>query len=136
MWFRDRIQKIKRRLFALERRPDALVFSSLSIKGTREIRVILYAKADSFCATALADELSVEDTLAIEHDVIPLDGADVFQQGEIDSIGDRVALAEDPGDFPPPPVNDAGQDQVKTTAGLQVFICSHSSRALIRPRRP
>ena len=23
----------------------------------------------------------------------------VFQQGEIDSIGDRVALAEDPGDF-------------------------------------
>ena len=47
-------------------------------KGTREIRVILYAKADSFCATALADELSVEDILAVEHDVIPLDGADVF----------------------------------------------------------
>jgi hypothetical protein len=47
-------------------------------QGTREIRVILYAKADSFCATALADELSVEDILAIEHDVIPLDGADVF----------------------------------------------------------
>jgi len=35
----------------------------------------------------MADELSVEDILAIEHDVIPLDGADVFQQGEIDSIG-------------------------------------------------
>jgi hypothetical protein len=48
-------------------------------KGTREIRVILYAKADSFCATALADELSVEDILAIEHDVIPLDGANVFK---------------------------------------------------------
>ena len=48
------------------------------IKGTREIRVILYAKDDPFCATALADELSVEDILAIEHDVIPLDGADVF----------------------------------------------------------
>ena len=47
----------------------------------------------------MADELSVEDILAIEHDVIPLDGADVFQQGEIDSIGDRVALTEDPGDF-------------------------------------
>jgi len=59
-------------------------------QGTREIRVILYAKADSFCATAMADELSVEDLLAIEHDVIPLDGADVFQQGEIDPIGDRV----------------------------------------------
>jgi hypothetical protein len=50
----------------------------LTMKGTREIRVILYAKADAFCATALADELSVEDILAIEHDVIPLDGADVF----------------------------------------------------------
>ncbi len=34
----------------------------------------LYAKADSFCATTLPDKLSVEDTLAIEHDVIPLDG--------------------------------------------------------------
>jgi hypothetical protein len=30
------------------------------------------------CATALADEPSVEDILAIEHDVFPLDGADVF----------------------------------------------------------
>jgi hypothetical protein len=47
-------------------------------EGTREIRVILYAKDDPFCAAALADELSVEDTLAIEHEVIPLDGADVF----------------------------------------------------------
>ena len=31
--------------------------------------------------------------LAIKHDVVPLDGAHVFQQGEIDSIADRVALA-------------------------------------------
>jgi hypothetical protein len=45
-----------------------------------------------FCAPVLADELSIEDILAVEHDIIPLDGADVFQQGEIDSIGDRVAL--------------------------------------------
>jgi hypothetical protein len=44
----------------------------------------------------MVDELSVEDILATEHDVIPLDGADVFQQAEIDSIGDRVALIEDP----------------------------------------
>jgi hypothetical protein len=36
----------------------------------------------------MADELSVEDILAIEHDVIPLEGADVCQQGELDSIGD------------------------------------------------
>jgi hypothetical protein len=42
--------------------------------------------------SAQADELSIEDVLTVEHDVIPLDGADVFQQGEIDSIGDRVAL--------------------------------------------
>ena len=62
-------------------------------QGTREIRVILYAKDDPFWATALADELSIEDILAVEHDVIPLDWADAFQQGEIDSICDRgVAL--------------------------------------------
>jgi len=90
-------------------------------KGTREIRVILYATADSFCATAPADELSVEDILAIEHDVIPLDGADVFQQGEIDSIGDRVALTEDPGDFRRLPVDDARQDQVQAAAGVHLL---------------
>ena len=60
--------------------------------GTREIRVILYAKDDPFCAPAPANELSIEDILAVEHDIIPLNGADVFQQGEINSIGDRVAL--------------------------------------------
>ena len=43
------------------------------IKGTRQIRVILYAKGGPFCGTAPADELPVEDILAIEHDVIPLD---------------------------------------------------------------
>ena len=46
-----------------------------------------------------ADELSIEDVNAVEDDVTPLEGADVLQQGEIDSIGDRVALAHDPGDF-------------------------------------
>ena len=59
---------------------------------TREIRVILYAKDDPFCATALADELPIEDILAVEHDIVPFDWADVLQQGEIDSIGERVAL--------------------------------------------
>ena len=42
--------------------------------------------------------------MAIKHDVVPLDGADVFQQGEIDSIGDRGALSQDPGDFARLPV--------------------------------
>ena len=67
---------------------------SLLIKRryTREIRVILYAKDDPFCATALADELRIEDILAVEHDIVPFDWADVLQQGEIDSIGERVAL--------------------------------------------
>ena len=67
---------------------------SLLIKRryTREIRVILYAKDDPFCATALADELPIEDILAVEHDIVPFDWADVLQQGEIDSIGERVAL--------------------------------------------
>ena len=41
-----------------------------------------------------ADEFPIEDILAVEHDVIPLDGVDVFQGIEIDAIGDRVPLAE------------------------------------------
>jgi hypothetical protein len=39
------------------------------------------------------DELPIEDILAIKHDVVPLDGTDVFQQGEIHSAGGWVALA-------------------------------------------
>jgi hypothetical protein len=56
-------------------------------------------KDDPFWATALADELPIEDILAVEHDIVPFDGADAFQQGEVDSIGERVALTQDPGDF-------------------------------------
>src|ERR1700730_4623597 len=96
----------------------------------------------------MADELSVEDILAIEHDVIPLDGADVFQQGEIDSIDDRVALIEARGDFRRLPVDDARQDQVQAAAGVHllpqlagVFLLPlHSSksptRTLIWRRKP
>ena len=45
-----------------------------------------------------ADELPIEDILAVEHDIVPFYGADVFQQGEIDSVGEQVALTQDPGD--------------------------------------
>jgi hypothetical protein len=45
----------------------------------------------------------------------------VFQRGEIGSIGERVALAEDLGDFPRLPVDNARQDQVKTTAGVHLL---------------
>jgi len=48
------------------------------------------------------DQLPIEDIPAVEHDVIPLDGDDMFQQGGIDSIGERVALAQNPGDLPRP----------------------------------
>jgi hypothetical protein len=41
-------------------------------EDTREIRVILYAKDNPFCAPAPANELSIEDILAVEHDIIPL----------------------------------------------------------------
>jgi len=54
--------------------------------------------------------------LAIEHDIVPFDGADLFQQGEIDSIGERVALTQDPGGARLP-VDDARQDQVQAAAG-------------------
>ncbi len=72
-----------------------------------------------FCATALADELPIEDILAVEHDIVPFDWADVFQHGEIDSIGERVALTQDPGDFARLPVDDACQDQVQAAAGVR-----------------
>ena len=91
------------------------------IKGTREIRVILYAKDGPFCATALADELPIEDILAVKYDVIPLDGADVFQQAEIDSIGERVALTQDPRDLARLPADDARQDQVQAAAGVHLL---------------
>jgi len=68
-------------------------------------------------AHGTAGRASVEDILAVEHDVIPLYGADVFQQGSIDSIGDRVALAEDSGDLPRLPVDDARQDEVQAAPG-------------------
>jgi hypothetical protein len=102
-------------------------------QGTREIRVILYAKDGPFCETAPADELSIEDVLAVEHDVIPLDGADVFQQGEIDSIDDRVALTDDPRDFARLPVDDARQDQVQAAAGVHLL---PELAGVDRPRRP
>jgi hypothetical protein len=44
----------------------------------------------------------------------------VFQRGEIGSIGERVALVEDLEDFPRLPVDNARQDQVKTTAGVHL----------------
>ena len=50
--------------------------------------------------------------MAVEYDIVPFDGADVFQQAEIDSIGERVALTYDPRDFARLPVDDARQDQV------------------------
>jgi hypothetical protein len=85
-----------------------------TFQGTRQIRVILYAKGTLHGATAPADELSIEDILTVKHDVIPLDGADMFQQGSIDSIGDRVALAEDPG---PDRQSQAGYEGADTWLG-------------------
>jgi hypothetical protein len=51
----------------------------------------------------------------------PIRWADVFQQGEIDSIGERVALTQDPGDFARLPVDDARQDQVQAAAGVHLL---------------
>ena len=50
--------------------------------------------------------------MAVEHDIVPFDGADVFRQGEIDSVGERVAVTYDPRDFARLPIDDARQDQV------------------------
>jgi hypothetical protein len=45
----------------------------------------------------------------------------MFQQGGIDSIGERVALAENPGDLPRLPINDARQDQVQAAAAVHLL---------------
>jgi len=45
----------------------------------------------------------------------------VFQHGEIDSIGDRVALTQDPGDFARLPVDDGTPGSVETTAGVHLL---------------
>jgi hypothetical protein len=63
--------------------------------------------------------LPVEDILAVEHDIVPFDWADVFQQAEVDSIGERVAITQDPGDFARLLVDDARQDQVQAVAGYR-----------------
>jgi hypothetical protein len=60
-------------------------------------------------------------------------GLTCSRRGEIDSIGDWVALTQDSGDFAHLPVDDRRQDQVQQ---LQAFICSHSSRALIPATPP
>ena len=57
-------------------------------------------------------------------DVIPLDGADVFQQGEIDSIGDWVALTQAPGDFARLPVDDVRQGSRSRRGVLAFYIAS------------
>ena len=67
------------------------------------------------------NELPIENILAVKHDIIPLDGANVLQQGGIDSIGDRFALVEEPVDFPRLPVDDAPQDQVQEAAGVHLL---------------
>jgi hypothetical protein len=38
----------------------------------------------------------------LEHDIVPFDWADVFQQAEVDSIGERVALTPGPVRFRTP----------------------------------
>jgi hypothetical protein len=67
-------------------------------KGTGQIGVILNAKATIMRARRRLT--SFRSRIYVEHDFIPVDGADAFQWRVIGSIGDRVALAE-AGDFPP-----------------------------------
>ena len=45
----------------------------------------------------------------------------MFQQGGIDSIGEWVALAQDPGDLPRLPIDDTRQDQVQAAAGVYLL---------------
>ena len=55
-----------------------------------QIRLILYAKGLPFLRDGADGRASDRGYTAVEHDVIPLDWADAFQEGEIDSICDQV----------------------------------------------
>ena len=52
---------------AFEKWPNGNPLLQLRQDCRQEYRVILYAKGDLHGATALADELQVEDMLAVEH---------------------------------------------------------------------
>jgi hypothetical protein len=66
--------------------------------GTKEIRVI-YALRTTVLRDGAGGRVSDRTYTGRRARRYPFDGADVFQQGEIDSIGERVALTQDPGDF-------------------------------------
>jgi hypothetical protein len=61
----------------------------------------------------------------VEHGVIPLDGTDVLQQGEIDSVGDRVTLAEDSGNLPRPARKAGGLFQTTGLLEEELFQLRH-----------
>jgi len=69
-----------------------------------------YLKERPFLGNGIGGRASGRGYTAVEHDVIPLDWANAFQEGGIDPIGRSVALAENPGDFPRLPIDDARQD--------------------------
>jgi len=50
------------------------------IKAARQIHVNLYAKERPGRSSPTPNELAIEDVLAVEHDVVPFDGANMFQQ--------------------------------------------------------
>ena len=107
---------------------------SVPIPAAGEVLVEVKAAAiNPSGATVTADKLPIEDILTVKHDVVPLDGTDVFQQGEIDSIGSRVAVTENTGDFRRLPVDDARQDQVQAAASTQSADCRRGRS--YRPRK-
>ena len=93
-------------------------------QGTRQIRVILYAKEPKGRAgrpSPTPNELAIEDVLAVEHDIVPFDGAHVFEQLQVNAVGRRVALADGPGDLSGLPVDDAGEDQRQAAARVHLL---------------
>jgi hypothetical protein len=88
-----------------------------AIKGTREIRVILYAKDDPFCASAPADELSIEDILAVEHDM----GLTCSSRERSIPLATGSHWLRTWETLPRLPVDDARQDQVQAASGVHLL---------------
>src|SRR5262249_10663603 len=64
----------------------------------------------------------VDDVLSVQEHVVPLDGADVLQQCQIDACLLRIAFADDALNLTRLPINDGRQDERQATAGVHLAL--------------
>ncbi len=68
--------------------------------------------------STLPDPAAIDDVLAVQDDVAPLDRADVFEHRDIDAIGFGVTESKGSGHLLGLPVDDAGDDEGQAAAAV------------------